>query len=54
MSDPKLWTDLVTSAWLLWSASLMTTENMISAMLFKFLPLLLAFLLAMSHAKAFF
>ena len=54
MRDPKLWTDMATAAWLLWCGSLMKTDNARSHLLFKFVPLLLAFLLAMSHARTFF
>jgi hypothetical protein len=54
MSDPKLWTDMITAVWLVVMAGLVETHNTKSAMMFKVIPFALALVLAMSHAKAFF
>ncbi len=54
MRDPKLWTDLITAGWIIVMAALVDTPNTKSHVLFKVVPLVLGFLLAMSHAKVFF
>lgn len=54
MRDPKFWTDILTAVWLIWIGGNMKTDNAGSALLFKVLPLILAFLLAMSQARVIF
>lgn len=54
MTDPKLWLDLTAAAWLVVVGCMVSTPNTKSALVFKAGPILLAFLLAMSQAKAIF
>lgn len=54
MTDPKLWLDLTAALWLVAVACMVSTNNVKSELVFKVAPMALAFLLAMSQAKAIF
>ena len=54
MRDPKLWLDIAAAGWMVFFGVRMKTENLTSGFIFKFAPISLAFLLAMSQARAIF
>lgn len=54
MKDLKFWLDLLTAAWLVFIACSLTTNNTKSAMILQFMPVVLAFGLAMANARILF